>query len=119
NVSAGHPEIHAANLHVRHLLGLNDSVTNVLRCECHIDHFALAHAARARLPDAHNIEGSLRRYFSHHGAYFGGTDFQTNNDGCGIKHVSFCKGMSFALSVRLAGLWPDQTSATARVVTPT
>ena len=81
HVPAGHTEMHAANFHVGHLLGLNDSIANVLGRECDIDHFAFAHAARARLADADDVQRALRVHVTDDGAHFRSADFQSNDDG--------------------------------------
>ena len=64
NVAAGHPEIRAADFHVGHLLGFDNCVAHVfLRHRC-VDDFALAHAARARLSKADNVQRAVGIHFA-------------------------------------------------------
>ena len=51
---------------------------------------AFAHAARARLAQADNVQRAFGAEFAHHGAHFGGADFQSDDDGEELKHVFSC-----------------------------
>src|SRR6476620_6763994 len=87
-MAAGHAEIDTANLDVSHLLGLHNRVANVFFRGGGVGNLTLAHAARARLTETHNIQRAVRAEFTDNGAYLGRADFQSDDDGGGIKHVS-------------------------------
>src|SRR3989442_4408242 len=90
-VPAAHPEVYAANFHVRHLLGFDDGVPNVLAGEGSIDNLRFAHAARTRLADPDDAEsGRVGIDFAHHGTNFRGADLQADDDRRWGKHVFFC-----------------------------
>ncbi len=80
HVAAAHPEINAADFDISHLLGFDDGVADVLAGQRHIDDFAFAHAARARLAHAHNVQRALRVHVADDRAHFRGADFQSNDD---------------------------------------
>ena len=80
HVPAGHPEIHAADFDIGHLLGLGDGVADVLLGQLGVDDFAFANAARAGLAHADDFQGAIGAEVAHHGADFGGADFQANDD---------------------------------------
>src|SRR6186713_2117915 len=118
NMPARHAEIHAANLHVRHLLRLDDGVPNVLGLRVYIHDLAFAHATRARLSHADDIKRALRVHLAGHGAYFRGADLQTNDDGRGIKHASSCRVRPCAASKMWAAPPRFRASARAHARTP-
>src|SRR5207237_1193663 len=69
-VSASHAEIDAANFNVGHLLGFDDGVANVLADGGRVSNLALAHAARAGLSYADDVERASGVDFSDDGANF-------------------------------------------------
>ena len=81
DMPAGHAEIHAANLHVGHLLGLDDGVAHVLLGLGRVGDFAFAHAPRSRLAEADDVQCAVGAPFANDGADFRRADFQTDNDG--------------------------------------
>ncbi len=87
-VAAGDAEIDAADLDIGHLLGLHNGVAHVLLGRRRIGDFAFAHAARARLAQADDVERAIGAEFADHGADLGRADFQSDDDRGGIKHVS-------------------------------
>src|SRR5207247_1035364 len=91
-MSAGHPEINAADLHVGHLLGLDDGIAHIFAGAGSVGDFALAHPARARLPDADDVERAHRVEFPNHRANLRGADLQPDDDRFRVKHVFSCKG---------------------------
>src|SRR5262245_33838543 len=98
-VTTRYAEVHTANLHIRHLFGLHDRIAHVFGSYGRVGDLAFAHAARARLADPDNIQrpGGIR--FTDHRAHLGRADFQSNDDGRGIKH-------SFSCRVRISPVWP-------------
>ena len=93
DMAAGHAEIHAANLHIGHQLGFDDGVAHVLAHGGSVGDLALAHAARTRLAEAHDVERAGRAHLADDGADLRGADLQADDDGCGIKHVFSCREM--------------------------
>ena len=93
HMATGHTEIHAANLHVGHQLSLDDGVAHVLTHGGGVRDLALAHAARTRLAEAHDVERASRAHLADHGADLRGADLQADDDGCGIKHAFSCREM--------------------------
>src|SRR5206468_4134949 len=79
-VASGHAEINAADFDIRHLLGLDDCLPYVLLGGGGIGDFALAHAARAGLAQADDVEGVAWAEFAHDGANFGGASFEADDD---------------------------------------
>ena len=79
----------AADLDVGHLFGFDDSIAHVFLDERSVADFALAHAAGTRLAQADDVQGAFGVQFADHGADLGGADFQTDDDGGGIKHCFF------------------------------
>ena len=59
DVAAGDAEIDAADFHIGHLLGLDDGVAHVLLGQRRVGDFALAHAARARLAEADDVQRAV------------------------------------------------------------
>ena len=91
HVSAGNAEIDAADFHIRHLLGLDDGVAHVFLGHGRVADLALAHAARAGLAEADDVQRAFGVEFADDGADLGGADFQSDDDGGRIKHVfSWC-----------------------------
>ena len=70
HMAASHTEIHAANLHVGHQLGLDDGVAHVLAHGGSVGNLALAHAARTRLAEAHDVKSASGAHLADHGANF-------------------------------------------------
>ncbi len=89
DVVAGDAQIDAADFDVGHLLGLDDGVADVLLGQGGVGDFAFADAAGAGLAEADDVEGAGGVDLAGHDADFGGADFQADDDGGGIKHVSF------------------------------
>ena len=84
-------QIDTADFDIGHLLGFNDGVADILLGSRGISNFSFAHAARAGLAKADDIQRALRAQFTYDGADFGRADFQANNDGRWVKHVfSLC-----------------------------
>jgi hypothetical protein len=63
------------------LLGLNDGVAHVLLGQARLRDLAFAHAARAGLPDADQVERVAGGHFTNDRADLGGADLQADNDG--------------------------------------
>ena len=61
---AGHAEINAADLHVGHLLGLDDGVAHAFLGERRVHDLALAHPARGRLAEADDIQRAIGVLFA-------------------------------------------------------
>src|SRR6185369_6750931 len=80
NVSAGHSQINAPNLHVGHQLGFDDRVADIFADHGGIGDFTFAHAAGARLANADDVQRARVVDFAHNGANFGSADFQPDND---------------------------------------
>ena len=70
DVPAGHAEINAADFHVGHLLGLDDGVAHVFLGLRGVHDLALAHAARARLAEADDVQRAVGVLFADDGANF-------------------------------------------------
>src|SRR5882762_8063792 len=102
-VPATDAKINAANLHVGHLLRLDDGIANILARERRINDLAFAHAARAALADADDTERAGVVDFANDGADFRRTHFQTDNDRGLIKHVYSCW-------VRLSWVWAPRAA---------
>ena len=81
NVRAGDPEINVPDFHVGHLFGLDDGVAHVLLGLRRVHDLALAHAARARLAEANDVQRAVGDSLADDDADFGRADFQTDNDG--------------------------------------
>ncbi len=70
NMPAADAEIHAADFHVGHLLGLEHRRAQILLDLFGIDDLALAHAARARLAEADDVQRAVGVLFADHDANF-------------------------------------------------
>ena len=81
DVAAGHAEIDVADFHVGHLLGFDDGVAHVLLGLGRVRDLALAHAARARLAKADDIQRAVGALLAHDGADLRRADFQADDDG--------------------------------------
>ncbi|MPN53041.1 hypothetical protein SDC9_200704 [bioreactor metagenome] len=55
-VSARDAQVHAANLHIGHLFGLNNRLPDVFLRQRRVNDLAFAHAARAGLAEADYVE---------------------------------------------------------------
>ena len=88
HMAAADAQIDAADFHIGHLFRFDNGVADVFLRQRSINNYAFAHAARACLAQADDIQSALGTEFADDGTDFGGADFQPNNDGRAVKHVS-------------------------------
>ena len=79
-MAAGHSEINAADLNVRHLLGLDNRLAHILFGKRRIGDLTFADAARAGLSQPDDVQRAFAAKFADHRANFGCADFQANNN---------------------------------------
>ncbi len=89
NMIAGDSQVNAADFDIGHLLGFDDGVADVLLGQGGLGDFAFAHAARAGLAHADDVESAAGIDFADYGANLGGANFQSDDDVGWIKHFSF------------------------------
>src|ERR1044071_4996580 len=90
HVAAGHAEVDAADLDIRHLLGLDDGIANVLAGDGGIDDFAFADTARSGLAHGDDAEGAGFVCLADDGANLRRADFEADDDRRLVKHVFSC-----------------------------
>src|SRR5581483_2362449 len=90
---ARHAQVHAADLDVGHLLGLDNGMPYIFFAEGGIANLAFANTARARLTQADDVQGAIRVEISNDRANLRGPNFQADDDrGIRLKHVfSWCE----------------------------
>ena len=88
DVPAADAEIDAADLHVGHLLGLENRMAQIFLDLFGVDDLALAHAVGARLAEADDVQRALGVLLADHDANLGCADFEAGNDVGIVKHFS-------------------------------
>src|ERR1044071_1666169 len=87
HVATGDTQINTADFNIGHLLSLDDCMSDVLLGRWSISNLSFAHATRACLAEANNVQSALGTQFANDSTNFGRADFEANNDGGWVKHV--------------------------------
>src|SRR4051812_6093634 len=90
DVAAGHAEIDASDFDIGHLFGFDDGIANVLRRSRGVRNFPFANAAGAALAEAGDVQSAGGINFADDGTDLGCANFQSDDNGGGIRHFSSC-----------------------------
>src|SRR5262245_15213747 len=92
-------KINATDFNVRHLLGLDDSVTHIFFRNRGVGDLSFSYAAGLGLTQSDDIQRAISRYVADDGAYLRCSNFQSYNNRGWLKHV-------FSLNAAFLVAWP-------------